>query len=234
MGTTTDKLQYLIDAKSAISAAIEAKGGTVPTELSGYGPAIEALPSGGSNEIAIKIVDRTITDLTAEDLSGCTVFGDRVFFGCSALSSVVVPSTVTTIAAHALRECTALTAFTVPNTVTELGAYAFYNCSGLTSLTLPENITTLNNYLVYGCSSLTSITIPNSVTSIGTNVFQQSTNLENIYFGTDRTTIPTLANYNSFSNLKSTYKIYVPSSLLNTWKTTSPWSSIASHIVAYT
>lgn len=49
MGTTADKLQYLIDAKSSISAAIEAKGGTVPQELSGYGAAIQALPSGGGS-----------------------------------------------------------------------------------------------------------------------------------------------------------------------------------------
>lgn len=51
MGTTADKLQYLVDAKSAISAAIVSKGGTVPTELSGYGPAIEALPSGGTPKL---------------------------------------------------------------------------------------------------------------------------------------------------------------------------------------
>lgn len=49
MGTTAQKLQAIIDAKNSISAAIEAKGGTVPHELSGYGPAIEALPSGGGS-----------------------------------------------------------------------------------------------------------------------------------------------------------------------------------------
>lgn len=49
MGTTAEKLQNIIDAKNSISAAIEAKGGDVPQELSGYGPAIEALPSGGGS-----------------------------------------------------------------------------------------------------------------------------------------------------------------------------------------
>ena len=98
MGSIAQKLQNIIDSKAAISAAIEAKGGTVPQELSGYGPAISALPSGGgSSDLANKLIDRSITEVTAADLSGVTTIGKRSFAYCPSLTSMVIPDNVTTI-----------------------------------------------------------------------------------------------------------------------------------------
>jgi hypothetical protein len=106
MGSIAQKLQNIIDSKAAISAAIETKGGTVPTELTGYGAAIEALPSGGGSDVVAKIVDRTVTEVTAADLNGATSIGTRAFSNCSDLSSI-----------------------SLPNSVTSIDNYAFYNCS---------------------------------------------------------------------------------------------------------
>ena len=73
-----------------------------------------------------------------------TVINDSAFYGCSGLTSV-----------------------TIPESVTSIGNQAFYNCSSLTSVTIPESVTSIGNSAFYKCGGLTSVTIPNSVTSIG-------------------------------------------------------------------
>ena len=49
------------------------------------------------------------------------------FSGCSALTSVTIPNTVTSIRGSAFSECTSLNPLTVPNTVTTIVESAFRN-----------------------------------------------------------------------------------------------------------
>ena len=58
-----------------------------------------------------------------------------------------------------------LTSITIPSSVTSLGEACFSLCSGLTSITIPSSVTSLGDYCFYDCDGLTSITIPSSVTS---------------------------------------------------------------------
>ena len=67
--------------------------------------------------------------------------------------------------------CSGLTSVTIPNSVTSIGDYAFSDCSGLTSVTIPNSVTSIGDYAFSGCRDLTSVTIPNSVTSIGNMAF---------------------------------------------------------------
>jgi len=181
MGTTAQKLQNIIDSKAAISAAIEAKGGTVPQELSGYGPAIEALPSGGS-DVAAKIVDKTVTEVTAADLSGITSIGNYAFFGCSNLTSITIPDSVTSIGSSAFYNCPNLTSITIPNGVTSIQGQTFTNCKGLTSVTIPESVTSILGSAFYGCSGLTSLIIPSSTMAFAWGSFGNCTNLMSVTF----------------------------------------------------
>ena len=83
------------------------------------------------------------------------------------------------IGAHAFSGCRSLTSLTLPSGVTSIGEYAFSGCSGLTSLTLPSGVTSIGDYAFYGCSGLTSLTLPSSVTSsIGRWVFDGCYNLK--------------------------------------------------------
>ena len=83
------------------------------------------------------------------------------------------------IGAHAFSGCISLTSLTLPSSVTTIGKYAFKGCSGLTSLTLPSGVTSIGDYAFYGCSGLTSLTLPSSVTSsIGRWVFDGCYNLK--------------------------------------------------------
>ena len=181
MGTTAQKLQNIIDSKAAISAAIEAKGGTVPQELSGYGPAIEALPSGGgSSDLAAKIVDRSVTAVTAADLSGVRSIGRGAFYDCSGLTSITIPDSVTSIGREAFSGCSGLTSVTIPNGVKSIGIGVFYDCSGLTSVVIGNSVTSIEGNAFQNCSGLTSITIPNRVTKIGGYAFQGCSRLTSI------------------------------------------------------
>ena len=70
----------------------------------------------------------------------------------------------------AFYECTALKSITIPNSVTSIGKYCFYYCSGLTSITIPNNVTSIGDGAFSNCP-LTSIVIPASVNEIGINAF---------------------------------------------------------------
>ena len=86
----------------------------------------------------------------------------------------------------AFSDCSGLTSLTIPSSVTSIGEYAFYGCSGLTSLTIPSSVTSIGESAFYGCSGLTSFTIPSSVTSIGWGAFCGCSGLTSIYVYTEK------------------------------------------------
>ena len=83
--------------------------------------------------------------------------GDYVFNGCSGLTSLTLPSSVTEIGEHAFLNCSGLTNFTIPSGVTKIGASAFFCCYGLISLTIPSSVTAIGSQAFKHCSGLTSI-----------------------------------------------------------------------------
>ena len=117
------------------------------------------------------------------------VIGDGAFNYCSNLTSITIPSGVTSIGEEAFSGCSGLTSINIPNSVTTIGAAAFYDCSSLTSITIPDSVTSISVNAFSGCSSLTSVTIPNSVTSIGGNAFRYCTSLTSVTIPNSVTTI---------------------------------------------
>ena len=99
------------------------------------------------------------------------VIGDYAFSGCSSLTSLTLPSSVTSIGGHAFELCSGLTSLTLPSSVTSIGEFAFRYCRGLTSLTIPSGVTTIDYYAFADCSGLTSLTLPSGVTWIGGYAF---------------------------------------------------------------
>ena len=106
--------------------------------------------------------------------------GNSAFEGCTGLTSVTIPNSVTSIYSNAFQGCSGLTSVTIPNSVTSIGKDAFNNCTGLTSVTIPNSVTSINAGVFEGCTSLTSVTIPNSVTIIGHGAFQNCTGLTSV------------------------------------------------------
>ena len=113
--------------------------------------------------------DKEITSI--EIPSNVTSLGHCVFQNCSGLTSVTLPTGITEIGGSAFKNCSGLTSVTLPAGITSISNGAFKGCSGLTSLTLPAGITKIDYDTFSGCSGLTSITLPAGITEIGECAF---------------------------------------------------------------
>ena len=142
--------------------------------------------------------------------------GDYAFYGCSGLTSLTLPSGVTSIGYRAFEGCSGLTSLTIPSSVTEIGNYAFYGCSGLTSLTIPSGVTSIGYGAFAGCSGLTSLTIPSSVTSIGYGAFAGCSGLTSIYVYTKK--LPELGHYVFNGCDAKNCTVYVPKGTYDAYK----------------
>ena len=92
------------------------------------------------------------------DVIGCytsnDIIGQYAFYGCSSLTSVNIPSSVTSIGWRAFESCSSLTSVNIPSGVTEIGVYTFSGCRSLTSVNIPSSVT------VIGAVSYTHLTLP--------------------------------------------------------------------------
>ena len=138
-------------------------------------------------------------------------------FATKGLTSVVIPSGVTTIGDYAFVN-NQITSATIPSTVNSIGWGSFYK-NRLTSITIPSGITKINSYS-FQENLLTSITIPSSVTEISSLSFQ-SNQLANV-------TIPssvTIIGYGAFSTNKLT-NVAIPNSVTSIDRTAFSFNNI--------
>ena len=113
--------------------------------------------------------------------SSVTSIGYYAFYGCTGLTSVTISEGVTSIGKYAFMDCTGLTQITIPSSVTSIGDdSAFAGCTGLKSVTIEEGVTRIGVFAFYGCTGLTEVEIPNSVISIGSGAFRGCTGLTKV------------------------------------------------------
>ena len=115
-----------------------------------------------------------------------TTIGHAAFFN-SAVTSVTIPDSVTSISDEAFINCPKLTNISIPNSVTYIGFSAFSSCTSLKSITLPSSLSFISGALFLGCSQLTTIHIPVSVTSIGNNAFVDCPSLMTVTYPGSKT-----------------------------------------------
>lgn len=108
---------------------------------------------------------------------------------------------------------TSISYINFPFITTNNDTHMFAYCSYLIEVHL-ANLTELQDRAFLSCSRLTTIYL-DKCTRLGDYIFSGCSNLQSVYLLS--TTQITITNY-TFSNLTSGAKIYVPSSLVNTYK----------------
>ncbi len=129
-----------------------------------------------------------------------------------ALTSIVIPDSVTDVRDYAFNHCGSLTSIVIPNTVISIGRSAFDTCSGLAEVTFAENsqLSAIGENAFYNCKNLTSISIPSKVTAIAANLFDDCEKLTSVSIPNGITAI---GNY-AFRNCGDLTDIIIPKTVV--------------------
>ena len=98
------------------------------------------------------------------------------FNGKTSLTSITIPSSVTTIDVNAFYNCSNLTSYSnngQTSGITSIGNFAFYGCTKLYGLDVQvvSKLTSIGNCAFYNCSSIVNFTIPSTLTYLGYAAF---------------------------------------------------------------
>lgn len=120
---------------------------------------------------------------------GITTF-PAVFQNDTALKTVYLPSTITSLPSSAFSNCSSLenVIFADNCALSAISASAFNKCSSLKNIDLPDNITTISS-TAFQYSGLISIELPIDLVTIGDRAFQSCLSLESVVFHDNVTTL---------------------------------------------
>lgn len=113
--------------------------------------------------------DSAVTSVTIPD--SVTSISDGAFGFCSQLTNISIPNSVTYISFSAFRACTSLKSITLPSSLSSISEALFFGCSQLTTIHIPDSVSSIHSYAFCNCGKLETIRIPVSVTSIGSYAF---------------------------------------------------------------
>lgn len=106
-------------------------------------------------------------------LEGVTEIPQEAFKGCSSITNINLPSTLTTINQSAFEDCTNLQSITLPNGLTTIHNKAFKNCSNLKDVVFPNSLKTINSEAFRGCLAFKKLVLPDVEMTIGARAFYE-------------------------------------------------------------
>lgn len=169
----------------------------------------------------IEVTDNTCSEYQIKE--GTRFIGNLAFDGCSNLTSIIIPSSVTRIGKYAFLGCTSLpvednlryadtflieatdrtkTEYHIKEGTRFIGE-AFDGCKNITSITIPDGVKTIGEAAFMDCINLKSISIPSSVTNIEYNPFYYCPNLSLIIVDENNTKYDSRDNCNAIVETSS-------------------------------
>ena len=121
-----------------------------------------------------------------------TSIGTSAFSGCQNLESVALPESLTTLGYSAFKACKLLKTIKIPSGVRAIPSSCFDGCSSLESVTIPEGVTTIGDY-AFGYCNLNALTLPESLEKIGGYAFTGNKSLKSVNIPAKVKTIETEA-----------------------------------------
>lgn len=152
--------------------------------------------------------DRSLTSFSFNNNENIKEIPSGLFHSCAGLTTLILPSNLTSIGDKAFYSCSQLKKLSIPTTVTNIGSYAFYGNHSITSIEIPESIKTIKegcfsscislskfnfhknlevieDKAFLGCSAFTSLNLSNTkINSIGASAFYGLTSITTIEFPT--------------------------------------------------
>jgi hypothetical protein len=156
------------------------------------------------------------------------------FISCRKMSSASFPL-ASTVSSYGFLSCTSLASISLPS-VNSVDYYSFQNCTSLASIVLPS-LTKAPSY-AFASSSLAKIDI-SSPCAFYSYAFSKDTALTSLILRSS-SALCTLGNVNAFNSTPvandttadTVGYIYVPSNLIDAYKTADNWSTFADHFRA--
>ena len=208
----------LIEKLNAIGDAIRSKTGKEDKlTLEQMVTEIEGIEVGGSDELALSIIERTATSISSNKV---TQVGTHALSYYTSLKSVDLPE-CTIVKSNGFAESKALATVNLPKATT-IETSSFRHCYKLANVNIP-NITSLGSSAFESCK-INKIDI-GKVPQIAANTFNACANLETIILRLT-SKICTLANVNAFNATPikdGTGFIYVPQALIEQYKSATNW-----------
>ena len=165
---------------------------------------------------------RTIVEVSSD----IEEIGLYAFTYCTKLEKIDFPN-AKKVNSYCFQYCSALSSTNLPK-VQSIGGYGFMGCTALAEIDMP-NILSVSNYAFRKCDALTKIDLYQTY-SIGTFAFYECPNLDTVILRkTDK--VCTLAAANAFQYTKiadGAGHIYVPSALLDSYRSATNWSTYSS------
>lgn len=164
------------------------------------------------------------------------IIGQGVFSKCYSLTSIFFPS-VTSLGGNVFYYCSSITSVNLPELISVTGLDTFSYCIGLITVTFPK-LTKLGGDMFWYCSNLTTLSLPAaSYLCSNSTPFRGCKNLISLYLMNSSMTLLSYSTVFSECPIgNSSYtgsfgSIYVPTSLLTSYKTATNWSYFSDRFV---